>query len=425
MKYKLIVAILLFSCPLHLLAAYTKDDVAEFRKRAEAGNHYAQNSLGYCYSRGEGVRKDKDEAIKWQTLSAEQGNGVAQYNLGLNFIGSYYSYENDYSEAAAWFAAAQVNGYTEASGQWSRCVNRLSLHQLARSQEQAEDIATKHLQNWQKKPKFQSASTAKLLREIKLIIYDELVSDATPCAIPREKYGSYDGPATWRDGVLVRAFEECLKLANEGNAGAQFGLSLKYEVGDGILKNEVEAKRWLIVSAKQGYMPAIRKTGVHRYAFHLHQKGDLEATYYLSKHTSDTAHFFGTTYVDWRSPDYVAYCDLTRVDFLTTAAKGGHSEAMYELALYYLKKADYESAYFWFGSSASINPDSAMMTGFLRGMGWGCPKNYEAGFLYLLSAYNNQEGQNSDFTPEMFNLASGAISEHPHRVNCREQPTFC
>ena len=60
-------------------------------KKAEAGDAVAQWSLGMCYSGGwnssEGfveckeVKKNPDEAIKWFTKSAEQGNSDAQFEM--------------------------------------------------------------------------------------------------------------------------------------------------------------------------------------------------------------------------------------------------------------------------------------------------------------------------------------------------------
>ncbi len=38
--------------------------------------------LGDCYSLGEEIREDKQEAVKWYRLAAEQGNAAAQRMLG-------------------------------------------------------------------------------------------------------------------------------------------------------------------------------------------------------------------------------------------------------------------------------------------------------------------------------------------------------
>ena len=52
-----------------------------FLKAAEQGNSVAQYNLGDCYLRGNGVQRDKDKALKWITKAAEQGNPQAQHEL--------------------------------------------------------------------------------------------------------------------------------------------------------------------------------------------------------------------------------------------------------------------------------------------------------------------------------------------------------
>ena len=49
---------------------------------AEQGNALAQYNLGIMHSFGLGVIQDYETSLKWYILSAEQGNTFAQYNLG-------------------------------------------------------------------------------------------------------------------------------------------------------------------------------------------------------------------------------------------------------------------------------------------------------------------------------------------------------
>ena len=48
-----------------------------YRKAAEQGDANAQLWIGYCYENGDGIVKDKAEAIKWYRKAAEQGNQQA------------------------------------------------------------------------------------------------------------------------------------------------------------------------------------------------------------------------------------------------------------------------------------------------------------------------------------------------------------
>ena len=52
-----------------------------FRRAAEQGDAKAQFSLGWCYSKGEGVAKDTKKAVAWYRKAAEQGDMAAQYAL--------------------------------------------------------------------------------------------------------------------------------------------------------------------------------------------------------------------------------------------------------------------------------------------------------------------------------------------------------
>ena len=74
----------------------------------------AQNNLGAMFEEGEGVLQDNKIAIKWYTVSSDQGHATAQYNLGV-------MYENgkgvlqDYVKAHMWYNISASNG-TDTSG---------------------------------------------------------------------------------------------------------------------------------------------------------------------------------------------------------------------------------------------------------------------------------------------------------------------
>jgi hypothetical protein len=52
------------------------------RMEAVRGNQHAQYHLGSCYIDGRGIEKDEEEAVRLLTLSADQGQAVAQCMLG-------------------------------------------------------------------------------------------------------------------------------------------------------------------------------------------------------------------------------------------------------------------------------------------------------------------------------------------------------
>ncbi|HCR04830.1 MAG TPA: hypothetical protein DIU18_06550, partial [Gemmatimonadetes bacterium] len=64
-----------------------------YQLAAEQEHEIAQFTLGMMYSKGEGVPEDKDKAIHWYRLAAEQGHDIAQTNLGVMYAQRWYRYE--------------------------------------------------------------------------------------------------------------------------------------------------------------------------------------------------------------------------------------------------------------------------------------------------------------------------------------------
>lgn len=58
------------------------------------------------------------------------------------------------------------------------------------------------------------------------------------------------------------AFKWFIASAKQGNAVAQHNLSLMYDKGEGIEQNYTEAFKWTVEAAKQGYADAQNNLGV-------------------------------------------------------------------------------------------------------------------------------------------------------------------
>ena len=56
-----------------------------YRLAADQGNAIAQCNLGVMYDKGRGVPQDYAEAVKWYRLAAEQGHADAQFKLGIMY----------------------------------------------------------------------------------------------------------------------------------------------------------------------------------------------------------------------------------------------------------------------------------------------------------------------------------------------------
>lgn len=83
------------------------------KKAAEQGDAIAQYNLGLHYVDGRGVAKSDAEAVKWYRKAADQGNADGQFELG-------YMYESgkgvakDEAQAAKWYQKAAASGNANA-----------------------------------------------------------------------------------------------------------------------------------------------------------------------------------------------------------------------------------------------------------------------------------------------------------------------
>ena len=81
----------------------------EWRPLAEQGDALAQYNLGVLYRKGRGVPQDDVQALQWYQKAAAQGQAKAQYNLGtLYFNGE--GVPKDYQQALRWFRLAADQG---------------------------------------------------------------------------------------------------------------------------------------------------------------------------------------------------------------------------------------------------------------------------------------------------------------------------
>ena len=88
----------------------SKKSVAFLKSAANSGHVLAQTTLGFCFSRGIGVKKDNREAVRWYRAAAEQGNPLAQTKLAIAYRVGLGVGEKDDGEAVRWFLKAAEQG---------------------------------------------------------------------------------------------------------------------------------------------------------------------------------------------------------------------------------------------------------------------------------------------------------------------------
>jgi TPR repeat protein len=85
-----------------------------YRKAADQGNAIAQHNLGYRYYTGDGVTQNHTEAVKWYRKAADQGFAIDQAQLGFLYANGQGVPQN-YGEAVKWYRKAADQG--DANGQ--------------------------------------------------------------------------------------------------------------------------------------------------------------------------------------------------------------------------------------------------------------------------------------------------------------------
>jgi uncharacterized protein len=99
--------------------AYQKGDYGEALRlwglAAEQGNSVAQFNLGVMYANGRGgLLKDDVKAVEWNQKAAEQGEADAQYNLGVMYANGRGGLSKNDVKAVEWYQKAADQGYAYA-----------------------------------------------------------------------------------------------------------------------------------------------------------------------------------------------------------------------------------------------------------------------------------------------------------------------
>ena len=248
--------------------------VKQFATAANLGHAEAQNQLGLCFAKGEGVKQDDAEAVKWFRKAAEQGFAESQYTLGCAYYSGKGGLPIDLEEAVKWFRKAAEQGIAESQYMLGCAYNEgkgglpVDLEEAAK---------------WLEKAAKQGNTKAqKVLDPIKKVI--KLITSA--------KKGDTDamfalGVALYNgDGVKenkTEAVKWFQKAAEKGDATAMYNLFICYAKGNGVEQDMQEAIRWGINAGDHGDAKAYYMVGL-TYFFGDDIQIDLsEAVKWLSK----------------------------------------------------------------------------------------------------------------------------------------------
>lgn len=229
-----------------------------YQLAAEQGNILAQSELGYMYYRGFGVTSSVETGLKWMSLAATQGHAVSQFQLGV-LCGTGFP---DGREQLKWIRLAADQGLREAIwilGQKYRDGD----DEMGASQNPEE--AVKWFRMGAEKGCARSFADLYDMYEIEAAIApinEETVSWLRKCA----EQGNTE--AQWRLGEMYMQGlgvpendEEGVKLyrmaAEQGNPNAQRALGYAYREGWGNLIQSYEmAGKWFLLAIEQGDQPS-------------------------------------------------------------------------------------------------------------------------------------------------------------------------
>jgi uncharacterized protein len=198
-----------------------KNELKMLQAKAERGSPIAQNTLGFMYLKGQGVPQDYCEASKWLRMAAEQGHAQAQYHMGVLY-GSGEGVPQDHAEEFKWYLKAADQGHPVA------------LNNLGTLYEGGEGVP----QDYTKAAEYYRKSAAR------------------GCDSGYVNLGNLyaKGQGVVKDHEL--AVSHFRKAAGHGEAGAQFNLALAYARGHGVDRDLIEAHKWAILAADQGFIDA-------------------------------------------------------------------------------------------------------------------------------------------------------------------------
>ena len=115
----------------------------DVRPCAEQGDAMAQYNLGVMYANGEGVPEDDVEAVRWYRLAAEQGDADAQSNLGLMYDHGEGVPEDDVL-AYMWWNLAAAQGNANAQGNKDIIEKRMTREQIGEAQRLSREWLAAH-----------------------------------------------------------------------------------------------------------------------------------------------------------------------------------------------------------------------------------------------------------------------------------------
>ena len=126
-----------------------KDDksaIKWYTLSAEQGLALAQRNLGLLHARGLGTSENFKNAIMWWTLAAEQNDEFSQYNLALMY-GRGLGVSKDYATAHMWATISSGNGHEKALEMLETLESNMTIPQIRNAKNLFNECTSKNYIN--------------------------------------------------------------------------------------------------------------------------------------------------------------------------------------------------------------------------------------------------------------------------------------
>jgi uncharacterized protein len=224
---------------------HTPSDISQLRVKADSGDPDAENDLGVRYRMGEGVEKDKEEAVRWYRKAAKHGSAAAMFNLGA----AYYNGDGvgvDDVVSCAWFLLAEEAGHPGAD----EAVRRATSESASRPIVAAEKVGEMY-----EKGEELSKNAGNALKW-----YRRAADSGSPQASLNAAALLANAPNPTQEN-LEEARKRCEDAAKSDYGPAAFCMATIYKRGLGVAQDAAESAKWLIRAANDGHPKAMLQLG--------------------------------------------------------------------------------------------------------------------------------------------------------------------
>lgn len=240
-----------------------KTAMTRFESAAGQGHDEAQYYLGLCCAKGFGVKKDMDQAFKWYSQAAEQGNAKAMLDLAVFCYAEGKGVKKDEEKAYDLIEKAADKG--EPDAMWI-----LGEQYIAGIRDLSDPGVKKAEKVWKKafdiyRKRARKGDTYAMRRLGRCYLRgrgvrkdtDEYVKWIRKAADSGDEAAMFEmGDIYFSGRYLYRDIDEAVewyaKAAENGDLSAMLELGRLYEIGNRVEKDPLEAIRWYALAAETG-----------------------------------------------------------------------------------------------------------------------------------------------------------------------------